>query len=68
MRFLRVYCHIYVCVLYLHCTICLLKRNWIFECRPFRIPTLRRPSSGVVRPPQKMTVRMEISEVVVKKI
>jgi hypothetical protein len=29
---------------------------------------LRRPRRGVVRPPQKMTVRMEIREVVVRKI
>jgi hypothetical protein len=29
---------------------------------------LRKLRSGVVRPPQKITVRMEMSEVVVKKI
>ena len=29
---------------------------------------MRRPRRGVVRPPQKMTVRMEIREVVVRKI
>ena len=34
----------------------------------FILHTLRNPSRGEVKPPQNITVKMEIREVVVKKI